>query len=473
MKFNTKSRSGFTLIELLVVIGILAVLAAIAIPAVAGLIDRANVSADATNANEMTNAIERFTSEYELYCQDIASGALDLDNLDSAQGRVYNVTKVSDRAGIESLEKDSTADETTTGRAIYRDTKYPVNAETIKAIVENYTKTSSSTFDPKQSDKHFWYSPDCGIVVVDDKNATSSDLMKNVKSGKDAKGKTLDGTETWIDLTLGIASSGGVPSAGGTSHDSSIPAGAYYGNTIDMVIYEEMPPAPKLGDVYVYGDYLYMYMYVSSDGEEGWHVALATRETDLPKYIPDYPFTDKTKTSYGEILTSINNEPIKSVGWLFQYCENLQYSPTLPSTVVDIEYTYDGCKSLKEAPQIPNSVESMYYTFRDCISLTVAPRLPSSLVSMPSCFEGCINLVTPPPEIPSNVDYIHSAFLGCAKLTGTISINIREEFTMYDNVSYRYCFEGTTQPIVLTGSASQSTFDVLIATANNGNVTRK
>ena len=43
MKFNYKSRKGFTLIELLVVIGILAVLAAIAIPSVAGLIDRANI----------------------------------------------------------------------------------------------------------------------------------------------------------------------------------------------------------------------------------------------------------------------------------------------------------------------------------------------------------------------------------------------------------------------------------------------
>ena len=88
MKFNYKSRKGFTLIELLVVIGILAVLAAIAIPSVAGLIDRANVSADNTNANEMTNAIERFTSEYELYCQDIASGTLSINDLDSAQGRV-------------------------------------------------------------------------------------------------------------------------------------------------------------------------------------------------------------------------------------------------------------------------------------------------------------------------------------------------------------------------------------------------
>ena len=205
--FNFKSRKGFTLIELLVVIGILAVLAAIAIPSVAGLIDRANVSTDDTNANEMTNSIERFTSEYELFCQDIASGRFNPNDLDGAQSRVYNVTGASTREDIAKLESADGLK----GKQINRDTKYPANITTAKSIVENYTKTSSATYDPKQSDMHFYYSPDCGVVVFGEASTetTVTDttlitaLNENIVSGKDAKGKTLDTTTQWINLTTG------------------------------------------------------------------------------------------------------------------------------------------------------------------------------------------------------------------------------------------------------------------------------
>lgn len=180
MKILT-SRKGFTLIELLVVIGILAVLAAIAIPSVAGLIDRANVSSDSTNASEMTNAMERFVSEYELYRQDIASGRIKdgdgdgiPDNMDSAQGRVYNVTKAITRADIEKLESK----EGLNGIRIDIDNKYAQNHETAKAVMLNYMKTSSSTFETKQSDMTYWYNTITGYTVVAENNIKTEDLYK-------------------------------------------------------------------------------------------------------------------------------------------------------------------------------------------------------------------------------------------------------------------------------------------------------
>lgn len=193
MKFNYKSRKGFTLIELLVVIGILAVLAAIAIPSVAGLIDRANVSADKTNANEMTNAVERFVSEYELYKQDIASGVLNTSDLDGAQGRVYNVTKITKREDVTKFESTGFK-----GRGINIDTKYPANEETLKAVIQNYTKTSSSTFEPKQSDCQFYYSPEVGGVIVGETGATISELNEIYFSGFDDA--NADGDVQWICL---------------------------------------------------------------------------------------------------------------------------------------------------------------------------------------------------------------------------------------------------------------------------------
>ena len=445
-KINLTSKRGFTLIELLVVIGILAVLAAIAIPSVAGLIDRANVSADKTNSNEMTNSIERFTSEYEVYCQDIAAGKIkNVANLDGAQSRVYNVTKATTRGEIEQLESE----EGFNGRAIDGDTNYPTNVETARAVVQTYEKTSSSTFEPKQSDAHYYYSPDCGVVIAQDtEKADVLSLNALVPSGLDASGQKLNANTVWIDLTDGIDAQKTPANCGIEGHyegDSrgkhgvatncssghqytcecdgwTVPAGGKYYigvYTRDLGDYtgatkiynagEKLPCGhiPKKGNIYVDKDYEYRYndayyfsTWSSHAKPEEWGVRVL----------------DDSKTSYGALLESISNKPVVTLYATFHGCKSLITAPKMPNTVKNIDSAFGGCSSLKTAPVISNNAVTMNSTFMDCTSLTVPPVIPNSVTDMTGAFERCIN-ITKAPILPPNLKRLYNTFAGCTSLT--------------------------------------------------------
>lgn len=205
--------------------------------------------------------------------------------------------------------------------------------------------------------------------------------------------------------------------------------GTYKRGNITYTAGQEMPDVPEAKDVFIFGDYEYRYKqncsygYWQDTSSNGWYPVVL----------------DKTKTEYGEILSEIAGKPLKGVNG-----------------------TFSGCTSLTTAPEIPSSVTSMYRTFIGCTALTTAPEIPNGVINIMQTFDGCKSLTTA-PVIPDNVtDTISYAFRNCTSLTGTIEINANP-------ISCNNCFEGTVNPIILTGSSSR--LRGIASTATNGNVT--
>ena len=143
-------------------------------------------------------------------------------------------------------------------------------------------------------------------------------------------------------------------------------------------VYEEgdnFPSTVKQYDTYIYGDYIYMYQSLNAyyfgggcpytitiddiyivgfydytgggSTSEKWVVGLNTTISDI-----------NTKTSYGEILSSINNQPVTSIANLFS---NSNMNPTV---------------QIATAPKVPQSVTNANSAFDNCPTLTGIIELP-------------------------------------------------------------------------------------------------
>jgi hypothetical protein len=241
------------------------------------------------------------------------------------------------------------------------------------------------------------------------------------------------------DHNIDINSQGGTASGSFTvtdevPSDSTIYEGGSLGmGAVDLSGATEINPEEFAGrsltegDVFEYGDYVY---YYCGDSIASWRVFAK----------------DKTKTEYGELLTKIAGEPVKSMAQCFVDCTALTTAPTIPDSVTSLWGTFMGCTNLTKAPVIPEGVTGLSYAFSGCTNLTTAPIIPSSVTMM------------------------YATFQNCTALTGSITINVISiDDIMMNDSYYGECFAGTTQPIVLTGSSTH--LNTLASTATNGNVT--
>ena len=122
---------------------------------------------------------------------------------------------------------------------------------------------------------------------------------------------------------------------------------------------------------------------------------------------------------YGkEAITKINYIPngITSLQDEFREWKSLEeVTCEIPSSVTNLNNTFNGCESLVTVTAIPNSVTNLSYTFEGCNSLVTAPEIPNSVKNMYATFQNCSNLISV-SNIPSGITNISWTFNYCSSL---------------------------------------------------------
>lgn len=126
-------------------------------------------------------------------------------------------------------------------------------------------------------------------------------------------------------------------------------------------------------------------------------------------------------------------ETVTDMEECFANCSALKNISKLPSSVTNLSHCFEWCSALEVSPIIPRSVTNMEYAFAHCISLKVAPVIPDSVENLYVCFGYCTSLVNAPslPKGDSQFDDFTGMFYGCSSLK-RVNFNGTFDLTLAD-----------------------------------------
>lgn len=144
--------------------------------------------------------------------------------------------------------------------------------------------------------------------------------------------------------------------------------------------------------------------------------------------IPQYISVDYGKTFI----------PVTSLYRTFNNNTNITTMPIIPTTIKNMQSTFENCASLKEC-FIPNSVENINWCWAGT-GVEKVSEIPNSVVYMFGTFGSCNSLVEVDLTIPENVTTLEMTFCKCqnlkkVNLVGGESVeNMSQTFTLCQNL---------------------------------------
>ena len=280
------------------------------------------------------------------------------------------------------------------------------------------------------------------VLVLAVMLALSSPFGTFVAAGVKSTTQGLFDTNQKALNTTGLVSVESQDFNGSIFRNATIPAGGTYtvkATNTTLSAGKKFPDAPATGDIYVEGDYEYRYNYYYNGSN--WTTSATQNSWGVRA-------KDKTKSSYGEIISEIAGKPLTNMTRTFDNCKSLTTAPKIPSNVTKMYGTFGGCTSLTTAPEIPNSVTDMYSTFSGCTSLTTAPKIPSSVTEMQYTFKNCTSLTTAPDMSNANsVTNVYETFWNCKSLTTAPDMSNANNITTMQS-TFQNCTSLTTAPAI-------------------------
>ena len=175
----------------------------------------------------------------------------------------------------------------------------------------------------------------------------------------------------------------------------------------------------------------------------------------------DVTALDKTKETYGEILTELDGYPITHMLSTFKGCTNMTTAPEIPSTVIYMRNAFEGCTNLETyvgstAPngdlsnyRIPDGLIDLDSGFKNCDSMEYAPKIShcTKLKDMSMAFSYCdvLKAATTPP---ANVQDMGQAFEYCPQMITICNISHCTKITnmaaLFANSENICTYEGST-----------------------------